>query len=99
MTTIEKVLQWAADKDLLKKENSLAQLGKVEEEVEEVRRCIEHELPFDDLELELGDVFVTIIILAAQNDLDITTCLDKAYAKIAKRTGKTINGTFVKDAY
>lgn len=52
---------------------------------------------FDNLELEMGDIFVTLIILAEQLNLDPVDCLEKAYKKIANRTGKTINGTFVKE--
>ena len=51
----------------------------------------------NSLQLEFGDVFVTLIILAKQLDLNLTQCLEKAYKKIQYRKGKTINGTFVKE--
>lgn len=91
-----KVYGWAEKKDLLHKSNSLAQLEKVKEEVNEV----EAEILRDNLNLlkdELGDVIVTIIILAYQNGLHPVDCLKSAWKKIEHRTGKTINGTFVKD--
>lgn len=47
--------------------------------------------------LEMGDIFVTLIILCEQIGIDPVYCLSKAYEKISKRTGKTINGTFVKE--
>lgn len=47
--------------------------------------------------LEMGDVFVTLIILCEQLDIDPVTCLDMAYDKIKDRKGKTINGQFVKE--
>ena len=50
----------------------------------------------NSLQLEFGDVLVTLIILAKQLDLNLTQCLEKAYKKIQYRKGKTINGTFVK---
>lgn len=49
-----------------------------------------------NLKLEMGDVFVTLIILCKQLGLDPLMCLDMAYKKISKRTGKTICGQFIK---
>lgn len=49
------------------------------------------------LMLEMGDVFVTLIILCEQLDIDPVTCLDMTYDKIKDRKGKTINGQFVKE--
>lgn len=46
---------------------------------------------------ELGDVFVTLIIIAEQLNLNPVKCLEIAYNKIKDRQGKTINGTFIKD--
>jgi NTP pyrophosphatase (non-canonical NTP hydrolase) len=96
MKNKQEVLDWAKNKNLLKKENSLAQFTKVVEEVGEVGRAL---LKQDKEELidGLGDVLVTIIILAAQNDLDIEECLDSAYNVIKNRTGKTVNGVFIKN--
>lgn len=94
--TIEKVVQWANDKDLLKKENSFAQMAKVTEEVGEVASAL---LKKDEAKLidGIGDVIVTLIILAKQNGLDIETCLEAAWIEISNRTGKTVDGTFIKD--
>ena len=50
----------------------------------------------EDLKLEMGDIFVTLIILCEDLEIDPVVCLEMAYKKISKRTGKTINGTFVK---
>lgn len=46
--------------------------------------------------LEMGDIFVTLIILCEQIGIDPVECLSMAYEKISKRTGKTINGQFIK---
>ncbi len=45
----------------------------------------------------IGDVQVTLIILAEQLYFDYDNCLSEAYDVIAKRTGRTVNGTFIKD--
>lgn len=46
---------------------------------------------------EMGDIFVTLIILCEQIGIDPVKCLEMAYEKIKDRSGKTINGTFVKE--
>lgn len=46
--------------------------------------------------LEMGDIFVTLIILCEDLEIDPVVCLEMAYKKISKRHGRTINGTFVK---
>ncbi|KWZ87070.1 hypothetical protein HMPREF3224_02045 [Anaerococcus hydrogenalis] len=46
--------------------------------------------------LEMGDIFVTLIILCEDLEIDPIVCLEMAYKKISKRQGKTINGMFYK---
>lgn len=95
--TIIKVEQWAKDKDLLKKENSLAQMAKVTEEVGEIASAL---LKKDEVALidSIGDTVVTLIILAAQNKLTLEECLEAAWKEIKDRKGKTTEeGTFIKE--
>ncbi len=90
------VYKWAGDKDLLHEENVFAQLEKVKEEIGE----IEEELIDDNLHnlrLEMGDGFVTLIILAYQKGLHPVDCLRAAWEKIENRKGVTLNGVFVRD--
>lgn len=47
--------------------------------------------------LEMGDIFVTLIVLCKQLGIDCVECLEMAYEKISKRKGKTVNGLFVKE--
>jgi len=95
--TIKNVIQWASDKYLLKKENSLAQMAKITEEVGEVASAL---LKKDTPKLidGIGDVVVTLIILAEQNNLRIEDCLEVAWVEISNRKGKTVGGTFIKEA-
>jgi len=108
---IKKVEQWSIDKGIKEKATLKTQWEKMSEEVEEVyeavydienhgfgkRQGVEMLREFNnELDLEIGDVVVTAIILAQLHGTDINTCLEKAYNKIAPRTGKMINGTFVK---
>lgn len=90
------VLGWAEQRDLLHADNSLAQMGKVLEEVEEF---------YDEMKagnkpkmkMEFGDVLVSLIVLANQQGIDEVECLSMAYEKIKNRKGKTVNGTFVRE--
>lgn len=50
----------------------------------------------DKMILEMGDIFVTLIILCEQLEMDPVDCLARAYEKIKDRKGKTINGVFIK---
>ena len=95
--TIKNVVQWAADKNLLKKENSYAQMAKVTEEVGEVASAL---LKGDERALidGIGDVVVTLIILAEQNGLGLEDCLEAAWIEISNRKGKTEGGVFRKEA-
>ena len=45
----------------------------------------------------IGDVYVTLVILAQQLGLDINECINIAYEEIKNRKGKLVNGSFVKD--
>jgi len=45
----------------------------------------------------IGDITVTLIIQAEMQGLDFQDCLQAAYDVISKRTGKMIDGQFVKD--
>ena len=93
---IENVINWAADKDILKKENAPKQLLKVLEEVGETAGAL---LKSKDEEIKdgIGDTFVTLIILAKQLGLTPSQCLEAAWNEIKDRTGKTVNGVFVKN--
>ena len=45
----------------------------------------------------IGDMVVVLTNLAHLQGYSIEYCIDEAYSVIAARTGKMINGTFVKD--
>jgi NTP pyrophosphatase (non-canonical NTP hydrolase) len=45
----------------------------------------------------IGDCVVVLTNLAKLKGYNIEDCINSAYDVIAKRTGKMVNGTFVKD--
>lgn len=96
---IEKVIAWGEPKGLCQKGEaieSLPQYIKVLEEVNEIGKAISDDDRYELIDA-IGDTQVTLILLAKQNGLTIEECLEAAYGVIKNRTGKTINGTFVKD--
>ena len=100
----ENVEEWAEDKDLLHEENAEKQFMKFIEEVFEFKSEMDlihilgrNELNSHDMMLEMGDIFVTLIVLCKQLDIDSVECLNMAYEKISKRKGKTVNGLFIKE--
>ncbi|HAU2760753.1 MULTISPECIES: MazG-like family protein [unclassified Enterococcus] len=93
---VELVEQWAKNKGLDKADPS-KQMLKVVEETGEVAAALARN-DQDALRDGIGDVAVTIIILALQNDMDLYECLNCAYDEIKGRTGKMVNGVFVKSS-
>lgn len=93
------VIQWGEPKGLTEKKGMLKSWGqyqKVLEEVQEIGTAMVHG-HLDGVVDGIGDAFVTLILLAKQHELEPTYCLEYAYNQIKNRTGKTINGVFVKD--
>ena len=94
---VQEVIQWGKEKNIVKKENSYKQFCKAMiEGVAEVGTALNNK-DKEELIDAIGDSTVTLILLAAQNNLDFKNCLEVAYNVIKDRTGKTENGVFVKD--
>lgn len=91
---IKQVEEWSKNKGLDKAESS-KQMLKTVEEIGEVASALARGQR-DELRDGIGDVIVTLIILAQQNDMDIHECLNTAYDEIKGRTGKMVDGVFVK---
>lgn len=94
---LEKLVeQWAEEKCILNKATPIAQTQKTLEEVYELQDAIVDNNK-DEIIDALGDILVTIIIQAKMQGLSLEECLESAYNVISKRTGKMIDGQFVKD--
>jgi NTP pyrophosphatase (non-canonical NTP hydrolase) len=96
------VIEWADQKSILNNGTPLAQSKKTMEECQELIDAIEGEYlgreTRDEIADALGDILVTIIIQAKMQNMSLLECLEGAYNVITKRTGKMVNGQFVKDA-
>jgi NTP pyrophosphatase (non-canonical NTP hydrolase) len=112
MRNKENVIQWAKGKGILDKATPLAQCFKTIEEVDELFEALTaQEKGLDEfvnskgvlvntreeIQDAFGDILVTITVGAELQGLDIEDCLQSAYDVIKNRTGKMVNGQFVKD--
>ena len=93
---VKLVEEWAREKNLDIAEPE-KQMPKVVEEVGEVAAALARNNK-NDLRDGIGDVVVTLVILAIQNDMDLYECLNQAYNEIKDRKGKNVNGVFVKES-
>jgi len=92
----ENIRDWARTRGLYDKGDTMTQYVKLQEEAGELAKAL---LKDDQPEVidAIGDMVVVLTNLAHQRGIHIETCIAEAYKVISKRTGKMINGTFVKD--
>lgn len=93
---INKTIQWGKDKGIFDKSYPLKQHDKTQEEVDELKQALVDNNKEEIIDA-IGDIIVTLILQAEMNGLDIEECLHSAYDVISKRTGKMVDGIFVKD--
>jgi hypothetical protein len=110
---IENVLQWGEQKGITGPEGRgtlLGQLSKTQEELTETRdaavlimqckQCeaiIDEAIEMNNLQDGIGDCTVTLILAAEMAGLRFEDCLQAAYDEIKGRTGKMVDGVFIKD--
>ena len=90
------VEDWAKNRGIDKPENATKQLTKAMEELGELSAGI-NKRDRDKQVDSLGDLQVVLIILAKQLGIDYIEALESAYEVIKNRTGKTVDGVFIKD--
>jgi len=95
--SFDEIRNWAQQRGLYEKGDTKTQFLKLMEEAGELGRAI---LKDDQAEFvdAIGDMVVVLTNLAHLGGTSIEECVDSAYNVISKRTGKMVNGTFVKDA-
>ena len=92
----QKIRDWAGERGLYTKGDKKTQFCKLMEEAGELGRAV---LKDDKTEFvdAIGDMVVVLTNMAHLGGTTIEECIDTAYKVISKRTGKMVNGTFVKD--
>ena len=90
------IREWAKERGLYDKGNATTQYVKLQEEAGELAKAL---LKNDQPEVidAIGDMVVVLTNLAYMRGVHIENCISSAYDVISKRTGKMVNGTFVKD--
>jgi hypothetical protein len=109
---IEKVKQWGLNRGITGpngKGTPRAQANKMLEECNETRDAVlisvyqveengwVDRYILDEIKDGIGDLHVTAILLAEMHGFTTEECIQAAYDVISKRTGKMIDGQFVKD--
>lgn len=86
-------MAWGREKGI---SNVSEQILKIHEEAVEIKDALKKQKGDYAIMEELGDVLVVDIILSDMLGYNPIDCLKIAYNKIEKRTGKLIDGCFVK---
>jgi NTP pyrophosphatase (non-canonical NTP hydrolase) len=92
----KEIVEWARERGILDQSDAKTQCLKFVSEAGELADNVakgRHSEAKDDI----GDIIVTLVVLSHFLDLDIVECIEAAYQEIAKRKGKIVNGTFVKE--
>jgi NTP pyrophosphatase (non-canonical NTP hydrolase) len=95
-TQFDRVRTWATVRGLYEKGDPKTQFVKLIEEVGETGRAI---LKSDEPEIKdgLGDAFIVLVNLAHLCGYTLEECIQEALVVIEKRTGRMVDGTFIKD--
>lgn len=94
---VEQVQQWSIDKGL-HNGNSFTQYAKSSEEMGEVAAALCRN-DTEALRDGIGDVIVTLVILAQQNNMTLYECLEQVYGEIKDRKGvMSKDGSFIKES-
>jgi NTP pyrophosphatase (non-canonical NTP hydrolase) len=99
-----KVKQWGSDRNIILGSTPRKQYFKLQEEVHEMFEGIVAGESFgkdagkDDVKDAIGDQIVVLTMIAAMYNLELKECMEKAWGDIEHRTGRIIDGVFVKDA-
>lgn len=97
MTTdelIDAVREWGKNKGINNADKQALKLG--EEYGELLHELCRGRYQSPETKDALGDIGVVWIILADILGYDAMDCLDEAYDVVSKRTGKNVDGSFVK---
>lgn len=93
MSQFDQIRKWAQEKGIIGHGTTDGQYDKFVEEVLKVEEAYNGN---GDLPSEMGDVIVTLTLLAELQGYSIESCIQKAIDKNANRKGEMKNGQFVK---
>ncbi|QXN67686.1 hypothetical protein [Vibrio phage VP41s3] len=93
---IERNTKWHYDKDIIENGIEASQLEKLKEECFEVIEAFTYGCSDEACKKEVGDVVTVLNNLCERRRYTLQECLELTNEKLSKRTGKKVNGTFVK---
>lgn len=96
MREIQLIREWAHARNLIEGSDPKSQLLKTMSELGELADGINKGRQAEIID-GIGDVVVTLVIIAEQLNLSFESCVATAYDDIKDRRGKMINGVFVKE--
>ena len=91
---INDVRAWHYDRNLIDGSTDKDQYMKLIQEAGELSDDICKGRPIHD---DIGDMLVVLINIAERNGLTLENCLDCAWEDIKSRTGRMVDGVFIKD--
>jgi len=92
-----KVIRWSEARKIVPNSTPIAQLYKLEEEVNELRDAIT-ENNMKEIVDSVGDCTVVLINICALLDINLTDCLESAFEEIKNRRGTLgADGIFYKE--
>ena len=93
-----KVIRWGEARGILEHGTAFGQALKTMEEAAELLDAL-HRGDVADIKDAVGDVMVTLVMVCAIADIDMTNCFALAYEQIKDRTGRLrADGVFIKSA-
>ena len=90
------IRDWANERNIIEKGDAKTQLIKLYEETGELSEAILNNNK-EDIFDAIGDSVIVLTNLAEMAGTSIEDCILSAYNEVSTRTGRMINGTFVKD--
>jgi len=90
------IRKWGYQKGILQGGDTKTQLIKLYEETGELSEAVLKNNKNDIIDA-VGDIIVVLTNFAELQGISIEDCIQSAYNEISNRTGRMINGTFVKD--
>jgi NTP pyrophosphatase (non-canonical NTP hydrolase) len=90
------IREWAKAKGILSNGDERTQYVKLQEEAGELAKALLNNDQFEVIDA-IGDCVVVLTNLAALRGVTIEDCVNTSYNVIAKRSGKMVDGAFIKD--
>ena len=92
----DNIRDWAKKRQILARSTPQKQFEKTMEETLELGEAIKFDHFYKVVD-GIGDVLVTLVIIAEMHGITLNQCLEHAWLEIADRRGKLVNGVFVKE--